>query len=236
MDRESYRKELEFKLSGGIIELELTEAQLDIILDNAFRETQRYIDTTRFATIPYSKCINLKGCGVSTVTAVYRTSQNGMTSGGAGNMTDPMYAAQWQILSGAGGMTNMQNWTLNLAAWNTLSQIRNTLSTDLAFIYDKHDENLYINVSQDVPQYITIEYVPLYKDISEVTSDYWIDIIMRFAVALGKIALGRARTRFSQSNALWAQDGERLLEEGNTALTELRETLRVNSNLYYPID
>ena len=59
---------------------------------------------------------------------------------------------------------------------------------------------------------------------------------MKFAVALGKIALGRVRTRFSQSNALWAQDGERLLDEGNTALTELRETLRVNSNLYYPID
>jgi hypothetical protein len=55
-------------------------------------------------------------------------------------------------------------------------------------------------------------------------------------VALTKITLGRIRTRFSQSNALWAQDGEKLLEEGNTALTELREILRTNANLAYSID
>jgi hypothetical protein len=55
-------------------------------------------------------------------------------------------------------------------------------------------------------------------------------------VGLTKITLGRIRTRFSQSNALWAQDGEKLLEEGNTELKELREILRTNANLVYPID
>ena len=31
-----------------------------------------------------------------------------------------------------------------------------------------------------------------------------------------KIVLGRIRTRFTQSNPLWTQDGEKLLEEGNS--------------------
>jgi hypothetical protein len=31
-------------------------------------------------------------------------------------------------------------------------------------------------------------------------------------------------------------DGEKLLEEGNTELRELREILRLNSNLIYPLD
>jgi len=53
---------------------------------------------------------------------------------------------------------------------------------------------------------------------------------------LTKIILGRIRTRFTQSNALWTQDGEKLLEEGNTDLKELREILRANSNLITPID
>jgi hypothetical protein len=56
------------------------------------------------------------------------------------------------------------------------------------------------------------------------------------SVALTKIVLGRIRTRFTQSGALWAQDGEKILEEGNTELKELREVLRANSNLVYPID
>jgi hypothetical protein len=56
------------------------------------------------------------------------------------------------------------------------------------------------------------------------------------SVALTKITLGRIRTRFTQSNALWAQDGEKLLEEGNTTYKELQEVLRTNSNLIYAID
>jgi hypothetical protein len=60
--------------------------------------------------------------------------------------------------------------------------------------------------------------------------------LIKMCVSLTKITLGRIRTRFSQSNALWAQDGEKLLEEGNTELKELREVLRTNANLAYSID
>lgn len=56
------------------------------------------------------------------------------------------------------------------------------------------------------------------------------------SVALTKVVLGRIRTRFTQSGALWAQDGDKILEEGNTELKELREVLRSNSNLITPID
>ena len=56
------------------------------------------------------------------------------------------------------------------------------------------------------------------------------------ATAMTKGILGRIRTRFSQSNALWGMDGDKLLEEGNTDLKELREVLRANSNLIYGID
>lgn len=56
------------------------------------------------------------------------------------------------------------------------------------------------------------------------------------ATAMTKVILGRIRTRFSQSNALWGMDGDKLLEEGNTDLKELREVLRANSNLIYGID
>lgn len=56
------------------------------------------------------------------------------------------------------------------------------------------------------------------------------------SVAYGKIALGRIRTKFTQSNALWALDGDKLLEEGNTELNALREELKDNMNLYTPID
>ena len=97
------------------------------------------------------------------------------------------------------------------------------------------DKKLYIN-TLDRPDSITIEYVPRFVAVEEVTSDYWIDIIMRLSVALTKIGLGRIRSRYTQTNALWTMDGETLLNEGNEELKELREALRVASQLTYPID
>ena len=122
---------------------------------------------------------------------------------------DPMYAAQWQMLSGTGNLYNFQDYVYDFAAWNTLLQIRSTISTDLAFIYNKDSEKLYINMSQNFPTNITIEYVPRYDDVSEIKSDFWIDILMRLALAITKQTIGRIRSKFKQTNALWELDGEK---------------------------
>ena len=105
-------------------------------------------------------------------------------------------------------------------------------------IFDKSKNKLYITTSQGTPSLITVEYVPIYEDVSEITSDYWIDILMRMSVALTKVVLGRIRTKYRQSGALWdiASDGDKLLQEGNQELEALRETLRVNSQMIYPLD
>jgi len=140
------------------------------------------------------------------------------------------------VFSNAGTMYNVQDYVLNYAAWNTLMQVRNTMSTDMAFREDKHNHKLYINNNMSSPGFISIEFIPKLQKVDDIQSDYWQDILIRMCVALTKITLGRIRTRFTQSNALWSQDGEKLLEEGNTDLKELREVLRANSNLVYPID
>ena len=228
-----------FKLTGGVLDLEINEETLDKLIDYAFREMQRYIDTTKIVTIPFTKCIDLNGCGVNSVVRVYRTESytgNDSIFSASGGMVDPLYASQWQLLSGTGNLYNFQDYVYNYAAWNTLLQIRNTTSTDLAFRYDKSANKLYINVATNLPTMITIEFIPQYKDVTEVVSDYWIDMIVRMSVALAKITLGRIRTRYTQTNALWAQDGEKLLEEGNADLADLREKLQANTQLCYPID
>ena len=101
---------------------------------------------------------------------------------------------------------------------------------------DKSSNKLYINIATAKPQKITIEYIPVFEDVSEIKSDYWIDIIIRLATAIAKVTLGRIRSRYTQSNALWTQDGQTMLEEGNAELAELRNHLIENSNLIYGID
>jgi hypothetical protein len=158
--------------------------------------------------------------------------------GDSGNLSvinDPVQMAQFAIFSNGGTMYNLNDYVMNYASWMSMYQIKNTMSTDLSFKEDRHNKKLYIN-NYNTPSMITIEYIPKLNSIEDIQSDYWIDILVKYCIALTKIVLGRIRTRFSQTNALWTQDGEKILEEGNTELKELREILRVNSNMVYIID
>lgn len=231
-------EEIKLELTGGILDLEIEDSTIEMVVKKALRELQRYWDESSFVTVPFEACIDLKKYQLDSCAVVKVYRMQGMGEGGSdvSVSTDPLYAQQFMIFSGNGGtLFNLQDYVMNYAAWTTLSQVRNTISTDLGFREDKHNHKLYIN-SMTASKYITIEFIPKLNSVEDIQSDYWQDILIKLSTALTKITLGRIRTRFTQSNALWAQDGEKMLEEGNTDLKELRELLRVNSNLIYGVD
>jgi len=238
MDIGAYREEIKLLLTGDLLEIELSDSTIDKIINSALREIQRYLCSTKMITIPFENCIDMTEYKVSSVSRIYRasgyTSDSEETSGYAA--VDPMQASQWQLLSGIGNLDNFSEYALNYASWNTLLQIRNTATTDLAFKYDKAGEKLYINVSTNKPDKITVEYVPRIDNVEDVVSDFWIDMLTRVAVAKTKIAVGRIRSRYTQANALWTQDGQQILEEGNSELNELRQYMQANTQLVYPYD
>ena len=229
--------EIKLELTGYILEMEIEDETIVSVVKKALRELERFWDETTMVTIPYAPCIDLEGSDfyekVSSIVKVYRTEGAGETSSA---MSDPVYAQQWMLFSNGGTMYNLNDYVLNYASWATLSKIKNTVSTDLSFKEDRHNKKLYINSYMMTPKRITIEYIPKLNSVEDIVSDYWIDILIKLSVALTKIVLGRIRTRFSQSNALWANDGEKILEEGTTAYKELQELLRLNSNMIYLID
>ena len=230
--------EIKLELTGYILDVEIDDTTIESVVKKSMRELERYWDETTLVTIPFSSCIDLANSEldlkekVSTIVKVYRTDAIGETA----NMGDPAYMQQWMLFSNGGTMYNLNDYILNFSAWNTLLRIKNTMSTDLSFIEDKHNNKLYINHYLDTPSRITVEYIPKLTDIEAIKSEYWIDILIKMSTAMTKIVLGRIRTRFTQSNPLWTQDGEKLLEEGNAERKELLEILRTNSNLIYDID
>lgn len=234
MKMEDYINEIKLELTGGVLELELPDATLSQVVTKALRELQRYITSNQLITIPYASCIDTSGFKISAVTHVYRS--EGMASDDSRNVTDPMYAQMWMAFTNGGTMYNLNEYVSNYLSYSTLLQMRNTVSTDLAYIYDKQAEKLYINISDAIPAAITIEYIPLLDNVEDVKSDYWIDILMRLSVALTKQILGKIRSRYKQSNALWTMDGDQMTEEGNAEIQALREQLNSNSQLCYPID
>lgn len=236
MNRESYIGEVKLALTGYVLTDELDEKTYNLILDSSFREVQVFINTTTLVTLPYNNCIDLSDMHVDVVTNVYRingysTSTKSQTS----NISDPVYFQYYSLL-GNGSVSGIGNYAYNLGAFNQLLQIRNTTSTDLAFRQDKSQNKLYINTSGNIPDKITIEFIPDFRDIEDVKSNYWIDVLVKLAIAKAKIAVGRIRTRYSQSGALYQMDGETILAEGNKEYDALRAQLEANHRPLMPID
>lgn len=229
------REEIKLKLFGYVLESEITDETIDKIIYSCLRELNRYYDNNVLITIPFSRCIDMTEYNVSSVTRIYRA--EGFTGNNEhSGVVDPTLMAQYQLLGNVGNMARYNDAMYAYASWNTMLQIRNTLSTDLAFQYDKQGNKLYINVSNGEPTTITIAYIPKLVEPEDIVSDYWIDVLIRLCVATTKITLGRIRTRFTQSNILWQQDGEIMINEGTQELNELRTTLQENNNISYIID
>lgn len=236
MKMSAYVDEIKLSLTGGVLELEIDDSAIQKVVNSALREVQRYICSTRLITIPYQRCIDLTPYKVNAVTKVLRATSNGISNSDSTESYDPVQMSVWQFTNGLGNMYNFNNYLQNFAAWNSVQQVENTLSTDLSYYFEDAEHKLYINTTMTTGSMITIEYVPRFDNVEEVTSDFWIDVIMRLAKAKAKIALGRVRSRFTQTNALVTQDGETLLQEGTSELAELRNYLQANTQLIYCYD
>jgi len=243
MNQQQVRDEIRLQLTGELLEMELEDSTIDKIINSSLVEIQRYLTTTYIVTVPFSRCIDFKGMvdpttnkpiKVSTVVQLYRT--KGYASQNADFMGDPFAASMWQLGLNGTGFGWMEDTLYKIGTYNTLLQIRNTLSTDLAFKYDKREEKLYINTSVGNPEKITIEFIPRIDSVEELTADWWIDVMIRLAVAKTKVIIGRVRTRYTQANALWTHDGQMILEEGNNELNAIREYLDTNASMLTPID
>ena len=72
MQMQFYVDEIKLRLTGGVLELEIDDATIMKIVNSAFREMQRYIDSTVLETIPFSRCIDLNPRKINSVVRIYR--------------------------------------------------------------------------------------------------------------------------------------------------------------------
>ena len=238
MQMSAYTDEIKLALTGGVLDLELDDAALQKIVNSALREIQRYICSTKIITLRYQRCIDLKPYNANSVRNVYRARADASTSYSEYDYSgvDPVQVGLWQLTPNTGNMYNFTDYVSRFASWSTMQQIGNTLSTDLAYYYEDDTKQLYINTSLDQGSAVTIEYVPRFDSVDQIKSDYWIDVLMRMSKAIAKITVGRIRSKYTQTNALWQNDGANILAEGTAELEELRTQLKHDTQLIFPID
>lgn len=229
-----YTDEIMFSLGGigdNSVEIEIGESGIVRCINRAFREVKQYVTTPAYMTLPFGArengigcTINLKDKNVYSVINVMRPdsynslSMNTLDVFGL-NLT---YSA----------ITNMDAYANRMLRLQQL----NTISTDLDFIWDSHTKELSVTMNPPFTNAITIQYIPDYKDVEEITEVFWMDIILRLATAYAKQAIGRIRSKYTLNSSAYSLDGETLLQEANTEIQEIRTFLTTNDDLVFPID
>ena len=225
-----YTDEILFSLGGGYVEVEI-EKDIPRCVNKAFREVKAYIVTPAYMTVPYAATIN----GIGTTIDL---SDKNVYDVICVMSPDSYNSLSMNTLDVFGLNLTYSAITNNEAYANRMLRLQqmNTISTDLDFIWDAHNKQLSVVMNPPFTNQITIEYVPDYKDVEEITEVFWQDIILRLATAYAKQVIGRIRSKYTLNSSAYSLDGERMLEEANAEIAEIKQRLIDNHDLMMPID
>lgn len=227
-----YTDEIMLILGGGEdgVKIEI-EKSIPRFVNRAFREVKQYVTTPAYMTVPYGgmqygvgTTIDLSDKNVYSVVNVMRPDTYNSLSM---NTLDVF------------GLNQIYRTVTNVEAYANrmlLLQQLNTISTDLDFIWDAHTKRLSVTQNPPYTAYITIQYIPDYKDVEEITEIFWVDVILKLATGYCKQALGRIRSKYTLNSSQYSLDGDTLLAEGNKEVEDILTFLRTNVDLAFPLD
>lgn len=237
METQNIIDEMRFQLTGGVLELELDDAALTQVVDQCLRQLQKYIHTPRYLTVDKKPVIDTSEYKISSVQHVYVADSNyggAATSTGTMGTSDPFYMQMFTFSNG--NISTISNYVNNYANYIYANQALNSLGVkSLDYIFSKQENKLYVNSNLMVGK-ITIEYVPRFEKPEELTDPFWEDALVRMCVATLKQIVGRIRSRFTQSGAIWQQDGGSLLQEGQAEMKELIDYLDKSAGDLRPVN
>lgn len=248
MTVEDLKNQIELMLGAPILEVEVSE-QIEKIIAIAFREINQYIDTPNYTTISTSGTLNKSGYDLSeyNVRAVLYVARGSIS---LINSDDSTNSLLWSPLS----ITMNQNYNynygygpqtaqysqLNLLKGYTTSmiyqQLRNTLQQDLDFTYDYENKKLYLYQQMPLTEQVTIVYNKEYNSVEDIKDPFWINLLFRLSLAYVKQVLGRVRSKYRMTSAPYELDGDTLLNEASTELSEIHAFLSENNNVFIPKD
>lgn len=187
----------------------------------SFQELKEFMGTPVDKTVPFSTRLDLVALGIRTVKVRYvfpATPKVGLNL----NNVDSGNVFALAASANFGSSVNLDTLVNQLA----LAQVSNVLSTDFQWTYDLENQVVYCTCKKPHPGLVTIRYIPIYDDVSQIKNPAWINYLTRMSEANMKIALGRSRSKYKVEGSNVSLDGEILLQEGTQELEKIREELR----------
>lgn len=226
-------EDIKMELGYPIVDVELSDSTLDKILSKSMRDLQPYILFSQYITLDNKPVIELPE-EVVYVLDIFREEPKGGSP-----LVPPNQLNDNELLFGATGQNSMLWDTGSLSGMGSggltnfylmklyYNSVRgNTASND----FTQNGSKLYIERSLGGDK-VTLEYVPLIKEVSQLSDPFWFKQLYYLFLANCKIVIGRARSKYKIQSSKYDLDGERILEEGLNEKAKIIEDLE-NSGLH----
>lgn len=214
------------KLGYPTVEIELTDEQLDICIDDALDEIAPWVVQRQYVTLPVQECIDLSEYNVSYVIAVHKA--NG-ASNSSDNQLDVFSPYTYMEVRGS-----YQGITYSRIESQLFDNLQQATKDNISWKYIK--PKLYLDIGVPVATQVTIEYSPNIDDLDSLTDPMYKKFVKRFALAFARAILSDIRGKFSVSGSPVELDGSTQDSKSERELEELRQELRDTVNTHFMVD
>ena len=226
MRMEDYVAAVKIPFGGDIIETEL-DGSYEKIIEEALRQAKVYMKESRIKTYNWAPVIDTTEDRVLRVQRIFRGTTHDLSLAGA-NVNDPTGFDIWlgSALIGQGTLgSGIYAFAQQFDRLSQYQKMYNSLGSDIDYKFNYAEKKLF-PISNRPPSAFTILYVLDYDNIEQVESPEWQNMIIRLAVALGKMTLGKIRGSWSQTSALYTTNAAEYVSEGNAEYQQVTEEMK----------
>lgn len=202
------------QLGHPIVEVELTNDQLDDCIEFALDEVAPWVVQRQYVTLPANECIDLSTYNISYVINVHKA-----------NVSNPnkldVFNDTRAVIRGSGSIYQTDLYTK--LEDQLLDNIINSTKDNISFRYIK--PKLYLDVGYPPSTEITIEYSPEITE-SNVTDRLYQKYLKQFALAQARSILSDIRGKYSVTNAIAELDGSTQESKSSAELDRLRQEIK----------
>ena len=210
MTKAEYVGRVKSGLGGSELSLEISDADIEILLTSAIRQAYDFMDTSVFVTLPVTgNRVDVTDYDIWIIKEIYDTRPMSHVSEFELNMRMVIYDG-------------------SLLDYMSFNILRSTYQSIISRGYKLLGNTLLLDNYYSA---VTIEYKPKTILPEYIQDHYWEEWVVRFTSALVKETIGRIRDKYKVVGSPFELDGERILEEGREEQKRNVRGIKTETNL-----
>lgn len=225
--RDNVKSWVKRKLGYPVVQVELTDDQLEDCIDDALDEIAPWVVQRQYITLPASQCMDLSPYNVSYVINVHKADGE-QDAQAQVDVFNPMSYTEIR------GGSSIRGYTYTRIEQQLYTGLVQQLKDNISYRFIK--PKLYLDIGYPTATRVTIEYSPEIDDLESITDALYQKFVKRFALAYARAVLSDIRGKYAVSGSPVELDGSTQESKSDKELESIRQELKDTVTTHFMVD